>query len=45
MTKVHIGFGGFSKYVFYIMQIIFDKNSGVYILFTRWGSIGDSGNM
>lgn len=27
------------------MQIIFDKNSGVFILFTRWGYIGAPGQM
>lgn len=27
------------------MQIILDKNSGVFILFTRWGRIGTTGQM
>lgn len=36
MTKVDLG-AGYSKYVFYVMQIIHDKNSDVYILYTRWG--------
>lgn len=43
MTKVDLGSGGYPKYVFYIMQIIFDKNSGVFILFTRWGHISTVG--
>jgi WGR domain len=37
MTKVDLGSGGYAKYVFYKMQIIFEKNSSVFILFTRWG--------
>lgn len=45
MTKVDLGYGGYAKYVFYIMQIILDKNSGVFILFTRWGRIGSTGQM
>lgn len=43
MTKVDLAFGGYSKYVFYIMQIIHDKNSDVYILYTRWGQMGGMG--
>ncbi|KAL4491479.1 hypothetical protein ABPG72_008135 [Tetrahymena utriculariae] len=44
MTKVDLG-GGFAKYVFYIMQVIHDKNSDVYILYTRWGHMGGMGQM
>jgi predicted DNA-binding WGR domain protein len=43
MTKVDIQFGGYSKNVFYKMQILYDQISKIYILFTRWGRIPSSG--
>jgi hypothetical protein len=43
MTKVDIQFGGYSKYVYYKMQLIYDRNSRVYINFTRYGRIGEPG--
>jgi len=35
--------GRFSKNVFYRMQALHEKNREVYILFTRWGRIGENG--
>jgi len=43
MTKVDIKAGFYSEYVFYKMQILYDKNRDVYILFNRWGRIGTQG--
>jgi len=43
MTKVDIGRGGYGEYLFYRMQVLLDKNRDNYILFTKWGRIGDSG--
>jgi len=43
MTKVDINFGGYSEYVFYKMQLLYESNVRVYILFTRWGRIGSEG--
>jgi len=35
--------GYYSKNVFYRMQILLEKVRNVYILFTRWGRIGEEG--
>ena len=43
MTKVDIGKGGYGEYLFYRMQVLHDKNRDNYILFTKWGRIGDRG--
>ena len=43
MTKVDISYGPFSAYVFYRMQLLHDTNRDVYVLFTRWGRIGEIG--
>jgi len=43
MTKVDVSSGGWCQYVFYRMQVIHEKNRDVFILFTRWGRIGESG--
>ncbi len=43
MTKVDVNFGNVSKYVFYKMQIVHDKNTNTFILFTRYGGIGQDG--
>jgi len=43
MTKVDIGRGGYGEYLFYRMQVLHDKNRDNYILFTKWGRIGDTG--
>ena len=40
MTKVNIKKGFYSENVFYKMQILFEKNRNIYILFTNWGRIG-----
>jgi len=39
MTNVDIQFGGYSKYLFYKLQLVFESNAQVFILFTRWGRI------
>lgn len=43
MTKVDVKNGHYSENVFYKMQVLHEKNRNVYILFTRWGRIGTSG--
>lgn len=43
MTKVDIRRGGWSENLFYKMQVLHEKNRNVYILFTRWGRIGEEG--
>jgi len=43
MTKVDVKVGGYGEYLFYVMQVLLEKNRGVYILFTRWGRIGETG--
>lgn len=43
MTKVKIDNGPFGEFMFYKMQIIEDKGKDVYILWTRWGRIGEDG--
>jgi ankyrin repeat protein/predicted DNA-binding WGR domain protein len=43
MTKVDIKKGQFGGNVFYRMQLLHETNRDVYIVFTRYGRIGDSG--
>ena len=43
MSKVDIKAGFYSENVFYKMQILYEKNRDVYILFNRWGRIGTEG--
>ncbi|CAD8139697.1 unnamed protein product [Paramecium pentaurelia] len=43
LSKVDIVNRNFHKNVFYKMQILFDKNRNNYILFTKWGQIGEDG--
>lgn len=43
MTKVDVKVGGYGEYLFYVMQVLHEKNRNVYILFTRWGRIGETG--
>lgn len=43
MTKVDLSHGPYSAYVFYRMQLLEDTNRNVYVLFTRWGRIGETG--
>jgi predicted DNA-binding WGR domain protein len=43
MTKVDVKNGMYSENVFYRMQVLNEKNRNVFILFTRWGRIGTSG--
>ena len=43
MTKVDVKVGGYGEYLFYVMQVLHEKNRNCYILFTRWGRIGETG--
>ena len=43
MTKVDLSYGPYSAYVFYRMQVLVDTNRDVYVLYTRWGRIGEVG--
>ena len=43
MTKVDIQKGQYSGSVFYRMQLLHETNRDVFIVFTRYGRIGDSG--
>jgi hypothetical protein len=43
MTKVQVGSGLWGEYLFYKIQLIHDKGRDVYILYTRWGRIGEVG--
>ena len=43
MIRVDISYGPFSAYLFYRMQLLHETNRGVYVLFTRWGRIGEVG--
>mmetsp|Transcript_3384 Transcript_3384/g.2937 ORF Transcript_3384/g.2937 Transcript_3384/m.2937 type:complete len:138 (+) Transcript_3384:1788-2201(+) len=44
MTKVDVKKGSYGEYLFYRMQVLHDFNQDVYILFTRWGRIGEDGS-
>ena len=43
MTKIDVKKGYFGVCSFYVMQLLFDKVKQIYILWTRWGRIGDVG--
>ena len=43
MIKVDIKYGYYSGNTFYKMQLVRDKIRDVYIVFTRWGRVGDVG--
>ncbi|CAG9315884.1 unnamed protein product [Blepharisma stoltei] len=43
MTKVDLQYGPYSQYLFYRMQLLHDTNRDNYIIFTRWGRIGEVG--
>eukprot|EP00743_Colponemidia_sp_Colp-15_P005554 GILK01005975.1.p1 GENE.GILK01005975.1~~GILK01005975.1.p1 ORF type:complete len:563 (+),score=114.38 GILK01005975.1:1076-2764(+) len=44
MTKVDVSKGAYGENMFYKMQVIRDVRKDLYILWTRWGRIGDQGN-
>ena len=43
LTKVDLKNGIYGDYVFYKMQMLFDSVRELYIVFTRWGRIGEDG--
>jgi predicted DNA-binding WGR domain protein len=43
LTKVDLKNGIYGDYVFYRMQMLFDSVRELYIVFTRWGRIGEDG--
>ncbi|KAK3611456.1 hypothetical protein CHS0354_032737 [Potamilus streckersoni] len=43
LSKIDVSSGLWDTYNFYKMQIIHHKGKDIYILFTRWGRIGDKG--
>lgn len=43
LTKVDVATGVFGMYNFYKLQVIWQKGKNMYVLFTRWGRIGDRG--
>ena len=43
LTKVDLKNGIYGDYVFYKMQLLYDSNRDLYIVFTRWGRIGETG--
>lgn len=43
MTKVDIKNGLYSENVFYRMQVLNEINRNIFILFTKWGRIGTTG--
>jgi predicted DNA-binding WGR domain protein len=43
LTKVDLKNGIYGDYVFYKMQMLFDSNRDLYVVFTRWGRIGEVG--
>ena len=43
LTKVDLKNGIYGDYVFYKMQLLFDSNRDLYVVFTRWGRIGEPG--
>lgn len=43
LTKVDLKNGIYGDYVFYKMQLLFDANKELYVVFTRWGRIGEPG--
>jgi hypothetical protein len=43
MIKVDLRNGIYGDYVFYKMQLLYDSNRDLYVIFTRWGRIGENG--
>lgn len=43
LTKVDVRNGRFGLNVFYRMQLVHDEIQGLFVLFTNWGRIGESG--
>ena len=43
MSKVDLKNGMWGEYLFYRMQLLRDKNRDVFLVYTRWGRIGDTG--
>ncbi|KAL8622949.1 hypothetical protein ACOMHN_027070 [Nucella lapillus] len=43
LTKVDVATGPWGMYNFYKLQIVRQKAKDMYVLFTRWGRIGDRG--
>jgi len=43
MTKVDLKNGTYGEYLFYRMQLIRNTNRDVYMVYTRWGRIGETG--
>lgn len=43
LTKVDLKNGIYGDYVFYKMQLLYDTNRDLYVVFTRWGRIGETG--
>lgn len=43
LTKVDLKNGIYGDYVFYKMQLLYDSNRDLYVVFTRWGRIGETG--
>jgi hypothetical protein len=43
MTKVDLRNGIYGDYVFYKMQLLYDKIRDLYVVFTRYGRIGEDG--
>lgn len=43
MVRVDLSYGPYSAYLFYRMQLLHDINRDVFVVFTRWGRIGESG--
>jgi hypothetical protein len=43
LTKVDLKNGIYGDYVFYKMQLLYDSNRDLYVVFTRWGRIGEPG--
>lgn len=43
LNKVDLKNGLYGDYVFYKMQLLYDTNRDLYVVFTRWGRIGEPG--
>jgi len=43
LNKVNIRNGAYGEYMFYRMQLLHETNRDLYIVYTRWGRIGDTG--
>ncbi|XP_067682285.1 poly [ADP-ribose] polymerase tankyrase-like [Haliotis asinina] len=43
LSKVDVSYGYYGMYNFYKMQLVYQKGKDMYLLFTRWGRIGDEG--